>query len=45
MQKEDYTLLSWLLQRSTPRAITLEYWKDPAHHAEQLKKLTKLIQI
>jgi uncharacterized protein (UPF0276 family) len=44
MRKPDYDLLGWLLQRHRPRAITLEYWKDPACHAAQLNRLRRMLQ-
>jgi len=43
LQDEDYALLEWLLQRSAPRAVTLEYWKDPAQAHDQILHLNKLI--
>jgi uncharacterized protein (UPF0276 family) len=43
MQEEDYALLEWLLQQSTPRVITLEYWKKVAPAREQVLRLNQLI--
>src|SRR5438034_557515 len=42
--EEDYSLLAWLLQRNRPQAITLEYWKDPKRHAEQLRRLCQVVR-
>lgn len=39
LREEDYHLLSWLLQRSTPRVVTLEYWKDSQELGEQVLRL------
>lgn len=44
LSQNDYALLTWLLTRHRPQAVTLEYWKDPAHHAEQLKRLTAIVE-
>jgi uncharacterized protein (UPF0276 family) len=44
MRKDDYDLLAWLLRHHRPQAITLEYWKDPARHAAQLKRLRHMLQ-
>jgi uncharacterized protein len=43
LTENDYDLLSWLLRRRTPDAVTLEYWKDPVAHAEQLVRLGKML--
>ena len=43
MAEEDYTLLGWLLRRTRPEAITLEYWKDADAHAEQLLRLMEIV--
>jgi len=43
LQTEDYALLEWVLRRSTPRVVTLEYWKDIAQVREQLLRLSRLI--
>jgi uncharacterized protein (UPF0276 family) len=43
MQEEDYTLLEWLLERVTPKVITLEYWKDAAQARQQIRRLDQLI--
>lgn len=43
LQEADYTLLEWLLEKTTPRVITLEYWKEPDRAREQVLHLNKLI--
>jgi len=43
MVDEDYALLEWVLRRATPKVVTLEYWKNPAHVREQLLRLAPLI--
>ena len=39
LQEEDYTILEWLLQRTRPQVLTLEYFRDPAGLREQLNRL------
>jgi uncharacterized protein (UPF0276 family) len=41
--QEDYALLEWLLHRTAPRVITLEYCKDPGQVQEQISHLNQLI--
>jgi hypothetical protein len=36
-------LLEWLLRRTSPRAVTLEYWKDSAQARDQILRLNELI--
>jgi uncharacterized protein (UPF0276 family) len=43
LQEEDYTLLRWVLERSAPRAVTLEYWRDRAQLETQLRRLRALL--
>lgn len=43
LQEEDYALLEWLLQRTAPEAVTLEYWRNPAQAREQMLHLARLI--
>jgi uncharacterized protein (UPF0276 family) len=43
LQDEDFALLEWLLQRTQPRVVTLEYWKDPARVREQVLRLKPLL--
>jgi uncharacterized protein (UPF0276 family) len=42
LQAEDYALLDWLLDRCRPRAVTLEYWRQPAAVVEQLQRLRQM---
>jgi hypothetical protein len=35
--------LEWLLERVTPKAIALEYWKDVVQAREQILRLDQLI--
>jgi uncharacterized protein (UPF0276 family) len=44
MGQEDYDLLTWLLRRTRPEAVTLEYWKDADAHAEQLLRLMGVLE-
>lgn len=43
LQETDYALLEWLLERVTPKVITLEYWKDVVQAREQILRLDRLI--
>jgi uncharacterized protein (UPF0276 family) len=43
MLEEDYVLLAWVLERSRPRAVTLEYSKDPAQIVAQLARLRAIL--
>ena len=43
LQETDYALLEWLLERVTPKVITLEYWKDVALAREQILRLNQLL--
>jgi uncharacterized protein (UPF0276 family) len=43
LQNEDYALLQWVLERCTPRAVTLEYWQDRAQLVAQLRRLRVLL--
>jgi uncharacterized protein (UPF0276 family) len=43
MQEVDYDLLAWLLARSRPRAVTLEYSKDRMQIKTQLVRLRALL--
>ena len=44
MQAIDYDLLKWVLERSRPQIVTLEYWKDKSAIREQLVQLRKMIE-
>ncbi len=44
LQEEDYKLLAWLLERTQPRLLTLEYFRDPTLLLEQLNRLAHLIR-
>ena len=39
LQEEDYTLLEWVLGRTRPKAISLEYYRQPEPLREQLVRL------
>jgi uncharacterized protein (UPF0276 family) len=43
MQEVDYDLLVWVLEQSSPRAVTLEYSKDRAQIKAQLIRLRALL--
>jgi len=43
MQAIDYEILSWLLDRTQPNMLTLEYWKDKSAIREQLHRLREMI--
>lgn len=43
MQEADRDLLSWVLERGRPRAVTLEYSKDRAQIVAQLVRLRALL--
>lgn len=43
LQEEDYNLLSYALENCSPRAVTLEYWRDPVPLMEQLVHLRTLV--
>jgi uncharacterized protein (UPF0276 family) len=43
LQNTDYALLEWLLERVTPKVITLEYWMDAVQAREQILRLDQLI--
>jgi uncharacterized protein (UPF0276 family) len=43
LQNEDYDLLTWLLQRTAPKAITLEYARDPEQVPTQITRLNEII--
>jgi uncharacterized protein (UPF0276 family) len=40
---EDYALLEWTLARSRPRAISLEYYREPDALREQLLRLNEIL--
>jgi uncharacterized protein (UPF0276 family) len=44
MLEVDYELLAWVLARSRPRAVTLEYSKDRAQIVAQLVRLREMIE-
>ena len=39
LREEDYALLQWLLRRTSPQVVTLEYWKDRRALLEQVIRL------
>lgn len=43
MQEEDYRLLKWVLKRSDPEMVTLEYFREKDSLERQLKRLRELI--
>lgn len=43
LEEQDYAIIAWLLECITPRAITLEYWRDPDQIRDQLVQLRRLI--
>ena len=43
MQEADYGLLAWVLQRTRPQAVTLEYSQDRAQLKDQLDRLRALL--
>jgi len=43
LQEEDCRLLAWVLERIRPRMITLEYARDKAALAEQIRRLQQTI--
>jgi uncharacterized protein (UPF0276 family) len=45
MQEVDYGLLAWVLERTRPRAVTLEYSKDRAQLKMQLHRLRALLDV
>jgi uncharacterized protein (UPF0276 family) len=43
LREEDYALLAWALARTQPRAISLEYYREPVGLREQLLRLGKML--
>jgi uncharacterized protein (UPF0276 family) len=43
LEEQDYAIVAWLLERTTPQAITLEYWRDRDQIRDQLVRLRELI--
>lgn len=43
LSEEDYTLLEWVLARCQPKAISLEYFREPVALRAQLLRLGKLL--
>lgn len=43
LRKEDYDLLTWALARTRPRAISLEYYREPTALREQLLRLGEML--
>jgi uncharacterized protein (UPF0276 family) len=43
MQEEDYVLLEWVLRRAEPKAISLEYFRQPEALREQLLRLNSIL--
>ncbi len=39
LREQDYYLLNWLLQRTNPQVVTLEYWKDSRALLGQIRRL------
>lgn len=44
LQEEDYDLLAWVLARTRPRAISLEYYREPLALREQLLRLGEMLR-
>jgi uncharacterized protein (UPF0276 family) len=44
LQEEDYALLAWVLDRSRPQAVTLEYSRDRLQLEAQLLRLQELLR-
>ncbi len=42
--EEDYRVLEWILKRTRPQVLTLEYFKDPAELKTQLERLGQMIE-
>jgi len=45
MLERDYELLEWVLERSTPRVVTLEYFRDREELSEQLNRLREMLPV
>jgi uncharacterized protein (UPF0276 family) len=45
MQEMDYALLEWVLGRTHPQVVTLEYVRDPAALREQLARLRQILDV
>lgn len=43
MQGEDYTILKWVLQRTNPALVTLEYFRELEPLRQQLWKLREIV--
>ncbi len=43
LQDEDYTLLAWLLRRTRPKVVTLEYARDARQVPAQIVRLNEII--
>jgi uncharacterized protein (UPF0276 family) len=43
MQAEDYAILDWVLGKSKPKVVTLEYFRGLSMLRKQLWKLRKII--
>jgi uncharacterized protein (UPF0276 family) len=43
MQEKDYAVLEWLLQRLTPKVVTLEYWREVTQARQQILRLDRLM--
>jgi uncharacterized protein (UPF0276 family) len=43
MQDEDYAILKWVLGRSKPKVVTLEYFRELGKLQEQLLKLREIL--
>lgn len=43
MRERDYALLEWTLEHTRPKAISLEYFRDPHDLREQLVRLGELL--
>jgi len=44
LEEQDYAILRWLLERTAPQAITLEYWQDREQIKAQLTQLKRSIE-
>ena len=43
MQDDDYAILKWVLERSSPQVVTLEYYRKKEALREQLWKLKEMV--
>lgn len=43
LREPDYALLDWVLKRCRPKAISLEYYREPVALAQQLERLGEML--